>query len=1378
MSKKKSLSVSATSESESSVLSESNSNSNSNSNSSTSNTESNSESNSGSSSSKNTAITFIKLQYSPTTEIRYVYHLSDIHIRNNDQRYAEYKDVFEKTYAKIESEIGSNQRISLIVLTGDILHAKTELSPESISLTYHFLKKLSQIVPVILIPGNHDCNLSNRHRLDALSPIVNDVGNLQNLYYLKNSGFYQYHNIIFGVTSIFDQVLLTANKITADMWKSIKQKNKYKIGLYHGAVHSAKTDVGFRMNNEELLVDDFDGYDYVMLGDIHRFQYMNEKKTIAYAGSLIQQSYGESVRKHGILKWDLRSSESEFLEISNDYGYCTVTITDGKIAPNTVIVPKPRIRFILENTNQLQYQDIVKKLEKKYEICEIVKDSNFKTKIHTLKTSDKKKSVTASTSDAHSTQENIIRAYLLKNKLDPTKIESIMDLHKKIYQKTLLKKKDQTNDTIPSSIKSQKWKILELKFSNTLSYGKDNIIDFRKYNSNQIIGIMAPNRYGKSAILDIILFCLFDKMSRGERRDILNKNQNSMFCSLLFGIGKIQYLIERIGQRSKNGLNVKIDVNFYMIKPDKSQKKLNGLDKNDTNKKITELIGDYNDYLTTCFCLQNSKQNNFIDMTQLQKKEYLNEILKLNVFEDCHNDAKDTLKELIGQMKLLEKRVSTKSLEEIREDVLIVSKEIAELTNVKSGLEMMITENLDGVIELYKTSPLCQYNELAEYTIDTEDRILNQIEKLKLTAKKIPCINIEKIKAEIAELNALAEKNDDLIKSANAEIRLRSLHNQVEKLLRQIITVSKTHSKTNIDDLVDEKEKIIDRISQIDNILRNMPANLNEKINLINKLKIDIGLLKKKLKNVDTNHSVDIIKLHNDLINSQHDTLVLCEETAYDLSPEAITDIKQTIKIYDKFTCHVKLNIDDLTACIETNGTNELNKILEREITWLENYTKWKTQVLKIINKSNSQPKEKILSTTELSADIISKTFDVVSYWDDVAVHKQIESKKCTLENLSEYNGSKKEQDILQQERVLLEQKLVLCETHIVNATSYNKHTNANNEIYLQINELKSQINCLEADVKQLEHSKAKIKSDISDLEKLLAEYHSNITLREKIFRDIKLLNEYYMTFISQNHLYDMKKKYSDMKKNNNAELAEITNKIIQKTAQKESLKKDLVQYLECRKEFDDKAEEMNLYQLYVKSMDYNGLPYEILKDYLPLIGADINQILHSMVNFDIEFMFHDESQLVEQKSKQLKSNAGCVNINICHPARDGHQNMKPYNVQLGSGFEKFIIGLAIRMTLGQISLTAKPNFLIIDEGWSCLDSDYKNDIPTIMSYIKNQYEHVIIISHMEELKTQADYIINIEKINNYSYVNTKKNKLREKSSGKKKKSDQHVVTI
>jgi len=77
----------------------------------------------------------------------------------------------------------------LIVITGDLFHSKTELSPESIHLASQFLLKLSNTLPTIIIAGNHDANLSNKHRLDALSPIIKLL-NIDNLYYYRDTGWY------------------------------------------------------------------------------------------------------------------------------------------------------------------------------------------------------------------------------------------------------------------------------------------------------------------------------------------------------------------------------------------------------------------------------------------------------------------------------------------------------------------------------------------------------------------------------------------------------------------------------------------------------------------------------------------------------------------------------------------------------------------------------------------------------------------------------------------------------------------------------------------------------------------------------------------------------------------------------------------------------------------------------------------------------------------------------------------------------------------------------------------------------------------------------------------------------------------------------------
>ena len=102
-----------------------------------------------------------------------------------------------------------------------------------------------------------------------------------------------------------------------DFIKADEFEGDFKIALHHGAVNNALTDIGFRLVNDHVDIDTFKGYDLTLLGDIHKpNQFLNEEKTIAYPGSLIQQNYGEAL-EHGILVWDVETKSAEFIEIEN-----------------------------------------------------------------------------------------------------------------------------------------------------------------------------------------------------------------------------------------------------------------------------------------------------------------------------------------------------------------------------------------------------------------------------------------------------------------------------------------------------------------------------------------------------------------------------------------------------------------------------------------------------------------------------------------------------------------------------------------------------------------------------------------------------------------------------------------------------------------------------------------------------------------------------------------------------------------------------------------------------------------------------------------------------------------------------------------------------
>ena len=222
-------------------------------------------------------------------------HIADTHIKNLKYHY-EYKKVFEQLYDTLRKE-----NVDYIVHCGDIAHTKTQISPEFVELCSDFFANLESIAPTYIILGNHDGNLKNSSRQDALSPIVSAL-NLPNLYLLKNAGETVLEpDLALNVLSVFDE----------ENWVAPSDQTRINIALYHGAIGGVSTDVGWVMDHGDHDIGVFAGHDYAMLGDIHKTnQILDTEGRVRYAGSTVQQNHGETNDK-GFLTWDTKSRTSQ-----------------------------------------------------------------------------------------------------------------------------------------------------------------------------------------------------------------------------------------------------------------------------------------------------------------------------------------------------------------------------------------------------------------------------------------------------------------------------------------------------------------------------------------------------------------------------------------------------------------------------------------------------------------------------------------------------------------------------------------------------------------------------------------------------------------------------------------------------------------------------------------------------------------------------------------------------------------------------------------------------------------------------------------------------------------------------------------------------------
>ena len=643
--------------------------------------------------------------------VDHIFHIADIHLRNW-KRHKEFKEVFDKLFAELD-QCPPN---TIVTVGGDIVHAKTDMSPELISMVTYLFNGLADRRPTIVITGNHDANLNNNHRLDALTPIV-ESNNHPNLFYLRNSGLYEIGDIAVSVMSLLDE---PEKYVTYD---KINRPDQYKklVALFHGTIANSQVDSGLTLDHG-LNWDVFAGFDVVPLGDIHKRQVLSKQQpAIFYPGSLVQQNFGEVYDGHGyafITLTDDQEVEYTFHDIQNDYGYYTLDIVDGVLPDNLPITAKTNLRIRTRNTDSAQLKRILATIRKEY-----------KNKDAVVIKLDKSGGVGSDLTDA-TLEQGDVRNIQYQNALlaewmnnagtdDDTKAK-VLDINKKLNAELQL----------PETARNVVWKPKKFTFSNMFSYGTGNTIDFSTKMGT--CGLFAPNHAGKSAVLDALCFCLFDQSFRAKSADqVLNRKCEDFECEFNFELEGVNYFIQKRAFKYKHGAlkgRLRVEIDFWYINEDGEKVSLNGEQRRDTDKIIQSYVGTFDDFILTALSLQQNNSN-FIDKTQSERKDLLANFLDVTIFDSLYELAnKNNRKAAIALEEYQKQDFETKLGDAERAKELYEGK----LETVSAELESMNAEIQginDKLLELNKELQPCKgegldLDKLEAELVDQEDQLV------------------------------------------------------------------------------------------------------------------------------------------------------------------------------------------------------------------------------------------------------------------------------------------------------------------------------------------------------------------------------------------------------------------------------------------------------------------------------------------------------------------------------------------------------------------------------------------------------------------------------------------------------------------------------
>jgi exonuclease SbcC len=573
--------------------------------------------------------------------------------------------------------------------------------------------------------------------------------------------------------------------------------------------------------------------------------------------------------------------------------------------------------------------------------------------------------------------------------------------------------------------------------------------------------------------------------------------------------------------------------------------------------------------------------------------------------------------------------------------------------------------------------------------------------------KKTPTMRKE-ILSEILGLDRyqnLSEAAKDKVRLNEAEIEI--LQMQVEELAVEI----------------EAKDEIKKELNRLAKIFENKKKELQEKIKIFKE--------KDKIRKSYEKFSLErtSIKEKYQDKGEQFNQIVLENKEILDELEELKTIKEKGAKINQDFEKYQKIN--QKIDCLDENFKKLTTLKEERiEISWQIEAEKHKAEILEkeISAKDESKietlnQRIKTLETAKTCPTCEQKISASLSKKVIVELQKEIENikkgeTKIKIPSLAKLNQEVKsidreikkihysKEDYQKLEKDLeefegIEEQKEMLATSEARFSEKEKLSKSNRD---KITMFKKQLKELENQGKKIAVQIKKIEPQISDLNILEQELE---TKREELFS-------------FQEELSDVKSRYQQV-------LATEKNLKTKKTKLKKAQSNILI------------------YQDLTLAFGKKGIQAMIISSAIPEIQDTANKILSKMTDGKMKILFETKRQ--KKIDKEIVETLNIKIIDI----------LGARSYEMFSGGEAFRIDFAIRIALSKLLAKragAKLRFLAIDEGFGSQDSEGRTHLVEAIKSVGNDFEKILIITHIQELKDVFNERIDVEKDANGSHIN------------------------
>jgi len=839
---------------------------------------------------------------------------------------------------------------------------------------------------------------------------------------------------------------------------------------------------------------------------------------------------------------------------------------------------------------------------------------------------------------------------------------------------------------------------IRLTLEGFLSYITPTTIDLSPI---KVACVSGPNGAGKSTLFDAITWSLFGKARRNDDALIHNKADR---CQVVFEFEyeNLRYRVDRAKPRGKG-----TTLEFHVCTDDGSWKPFTESGVRATEQRIQDVLGlDYDTFVNASFFLQGNADM-FSVQTPGKRKEILSNILGLMIWEDYREETsrrrREAQKQLKVQHSILEEINNELSEEDERKERLKREKELlATKTKLRESIEKMLEdarlenawiksekEKLDilsGQLDELTNNIASNKNKLKARKVELEafDRVLDHTEQITQSYQEY-----QKLREELTEMETIAEKyHACVLRKTRFEGDIQSQKVRLEQELKSLLS-----RESEIKQVETQQKKRDQEIKVIKNEITQLQAEI-DKIDGLEKEQTQKKNLQseKEGENIQLREKMDEIKVRQNHLKQSHGPdCPLCGQALTDTHKDMV--VAKLEKDGTDFGDRYRQNLEEIKG---------LKQLLERTADRIKTIRALRPRLTELmgqaaaIQQQSQENAEKMDAWIEAGSSRLKHVRDQLETENFASVSKQ---------ELSRLNEEIASLDFSPQAHVSMREKEQMMRT--------------NEERFRKLEQAQTACTGLRREIDELTHLQKIQHENTAQLTVSIQELEQQIVSREN----------------KSNNLEELEAQLRDARLNEN-QARENVGKVQQTVNVLEKLR---VRKTKLDKNAQQISRQITRYKILEIAFGKDGVPALLIENAIPQIETQANEILDKLSGGKMSVSFETERKYADKKRKDKKQTLDII-------IRD-NAGARPY--ELFSGGEAFRINFAIRLALSRVLAQrsgARLQTLVIDEGFGSQDAEGRQRLVEAINLVRNDFEKILVITHLDELKDAFSSRIEVSK--------------------------------